>query len=307
MNLIAIDVSKEKLDILFDYSGKHTVIQNTKKDIKKLITKIKKLKNAKLIFEASGGYDKCLKNIALEAGINCCICNGRRVREFARSQGLLAKTDKLDTYVIAQYAKASDLIVTNSRDNDREALKELNVRRRQILDLINQEENKLEHDYSEFVTKSINSSLEYLRKELSNIEDEIEKFIEGNAELKKKKELLETIPGIGKVTAITLIADLPELGKLSKSKIASLAGLAPMNHDSGKFSGQRKTKHSRRQIKSVLYMAAISATKSNPRIKSFYGKLKAKGKKGKVALVACMRKLVIYANAMLKEGKEFKA
>ena len=307
MNLIAVDVSKEKLDVLFDHSGNHFVIPNTKPEIKKLITRIKRLNNPKLVFEASGGYDKPLKQIALDSGITCNICNGKRVREFARSQGLLAKTDKLDTHVIAQYVKTTVLPDITTRNPNLEMLRELNTRRAQILSLINQEENQFEHQHIQVIQESIDLSLEMLRKQLKLMDQEIKKLIDSDKELKDKMELLLSIPGIGPVSSVTLLVELPELGSLSKSKVASLAGLAPMNQDSGKFKGQRKTKHSRKRVKAVLYMAAIAAIRSNPKIKAFYKNLKAKGKKGKVALTACMRKLVIYANAMLKTRKKFQA
>lgn len=305
MNLVAVDVSKDKLDVLFDYDNKHEVIQNSKQAIKKLITRVKKVKDVKIVFESSGGYERTLKNIALDSGISCAICNGKRVREYARSQGSLAKTDKLDTYVIAQYAKVSDVTVLSSRDKDVDALKELVVRRKQILNLLKQERNKLEHEYGKLVRKTINMSVENLEKQLVMIEDKINSITNSNEKIKEKKEILETMPGIGEVAAITLIAELPELGTLSKSEIASLSGLAPLNKDSGKYRGKRKTGHSRQDIKSVLYMTSVSAIKANPKIKLFYEKLKEKGKPGKVALVACMRKMIVYANAMLKKQEGF--
>lgn len=307
MTLVSIDVSKEKLDVFYDETNHHEIIQNSAAEIEKLVKGLLDLKNPWLVFEATGGYDKLLRTSALDKGINCSICNGLRVREFARSQGRLAKTDKIDVFLIAEYAKKTKLKVINSRDPSCEILRELNVRRKQVLDLINQEENKLEHDYSKFILQDINNSIEHLKESLSGIEDEIDKHIEKNPVLKEKKRLLETIPGIGKRAALVLIADLPELGELSKAKISSLAGLAPMNKDSGKYRGQRRTTHSRGQIKSVLFMAALSAVKHNPKIKPFYDRLKEKGKKSKVALVACMRKLVVYANVMLKDGVEFKS
>lgn len=306
MNLVTVDVSKNKLDVLFDDSGDYEIIENNKKSINKLINKISKLDNPKLVFEASGGYDKILRNTALDKGISCSICNGRRVREFARSQGKLAKTDKIDTTIIAQYAKKTDLQVINSREPEIESLRAFSTRRKQVLDLINQEENKLEHNYPQAVLRSIKESVRYLKKQLKKLDLEIDTLIENNPKLKAKKNLLETIPGFGKIVSITLIADLPELGTLSKSKISCLAGLAPMNNDSGKFKGQRRIKHSRGQIKIILFMAVLSAIKHNPKTKEFYSHLKNKGKKTKVAMVACMRKLIIYANAMLKENKEFK-
>lgn len=305
--LVAIDVSKEKLDVLYDDTGDYEIIGNNRKCINKLIKKLKKNKKSRLVFEASGGYDRLLKTSALDQGINCSICNGRRVREFARSQGKLAKTDKIDTHVIAEYARKTELPIINSRDQDLEDLRALNTRRRQILDIINQEENKFEFDYPKLVQKSIKSSVKHLKRELKKLEDEITTLTESNLELKSKKELLETMPGFGTVVSVTLLSTLPELGSLSKAQIANLAGLAPLNRDSGKYRGQRKVGHSRAQVKSVLYMATLSAIKYNPRIKKFYQHLINKGKKSKVAIVACMRKLIVYANAMLKKGEEFKA
>lgn len=304
--LVAVDVSKEKLDVLYDDTGDYEIISNDRRGINRLIKRLKKTKS-RLVFEASGGYDRLLKEKALGYGIDCSICNGRRVREFARSQGRLAKTDKIDTHVIADYAKTIELPVISSIDRQLEDLKALSVRRRQLLDLINQEENKLEFEYPKLVEKSIKSSLGHLRKQLETLDKEIGNLVNDSEELKSKKRLLETIPGFGTVVSVTLLTALPELGSLSKAAIASLAGVAPLNRDSGKYQGQRRTGHSRPQIKSVLYMATLSAIRSNPKIKKFYQHLKNKGKKSKVAIVACMRKLIIYANAMLKKQEGFKA
>lgn len=307
MNLVTVDVSKEKLDVLYDDSGKHEVIRNSEEDIENLIEELQKLKKVRLVFEASGGYDRLLRTKALDKKIDCSICNGRRVREFARSQGKLAKTDKIDTHIIAEYAKISELPIINSRDADVEKLKAFNTRRNQLLSLINEEGNKLEFDYPKEVLESIESSLESLKEGLEKIDDQIEKLIDGTDKLKKKAVLLNTIPGIGIIASTAFLAELPELGTLSKAKIASLAGLAPFNRDSGKYKGQRKISHSRSQLKSKLFMATLSAIRFNPKISKFYEGLLKRGKKKMVAIIACMRKLVVYANAMLKNEEEFKA
>ena len=306
MNLVTVDVSKEKLDVLYDNSGIHRVIGNNEAEITNLIKELKTLESPRLVFEASGGYDRLLRVQALNNEINCSICNGLRVREFARSQGKLAKTDKIDVHVIAEYAKKTALMIINSRDLVIEDLKALNTRRDQLLSLINQESNKLEFNYPQIVLESIENSLKTLREELERIEEAMQNMIEANESLRKKNELLRTIPGIGPVVSVTFLTSLPELGSLSRSKIASLAGLAPFNRDSGKFSGRRKTGHSRGQLKSKLYMATLSAIKHNSKTKKFYNHLLAKGKKKKVAIVACMRKLVVMANAMLKNQEVFK-
>lgn len=306
MGIVAVDVSKEKLDVLLDDSNQYFVINNDDVDIKKLINKIKRKKQMRLVFEASGGYERKLRNLALKSGIPCSICQGKRIRDFARSQGKIAKTDKIDTKIIAEYAKKTDLQIINTRSLHTEQLRALNTRRRQILDLLNQEENKLEIKAEELITQSIYAVVNCLKEELEKLDQEIDKQFETHEDLKQKKEILETIPGLGVVSITTLVADLSELGTLSKSQITSLAGLAPMNRDSGKFSGKRKTGHSRGQTKSVLYMAALSAIRHNPKIKNFYTRLKQKGKPTKVALVACMRKLVVYANAMLAKNQPFK-
>jgi len=308
MNLVTIDVSKEKLDVWYDDSSKHEIIGNNKADIANLINTIMKLENPWLVFEASGGYDRSLRIQALNNKIKCSICNGRRVREFARSQGKLAKTDKIDVQVIAEYAKKSELTIISFRDPDVENLKAMNTRRDQLLSLINQESNKLEfEEYPQIVLDSITNSLKSLKEELEKIEDAICETIESNKDLKAKNKLLRTIPGIGPVSSATLLASLPELGSLSRAKIVNLAGLAPFNRDSGKFKGQRRTGHSRGQLKSKLFMAILSAIKHNSKIKKFYDNLIKRGKKKMVAIVACMRKLVVIANSMLKKQEEFKS
>ena len=306
MELVAVDVSKDKLDVLFDSSGQHKVIGNDKRSINTFITDLKKLDNVRLAFEATGGYDKLLKHKALDKGIECVIFTGLRVREFARSQGRLAKTDKIDVRMIAEFAKTADTPVVKARDEAAEELKALSVRRRQILDLINQEANKLEHEYTKLIKQSIETVLKCLENELEQLDAALKNHIESNETLKHKESLLRTMPGIGKTVAATFLGELPELGTLTRSEIASLAGLAPMNRDSGKFKGKRKTGHSRREIKRTLYLATLTATRFNPVIGAFYQRLKSKGKPTKVAIVACMRKIVIIANAMIKNNQEFR-
>lgn len=224
------------------------------------------------------------------------------MRQFACSQGK-AKTDKLDAEMIAQYALASKLEPFQIADRDLLRLRELNTRRSQAISMLNQEENRLEHKLSRDIERLIKKNIRSYEKEIKQLDEMLEEFILEKEGIKKKIDLIASMPGVGIQTGITVLCELPELGTLDRSRVAAITGLAPFNRDSGTYSGRRKTNTSRPKIKSVLFMCAMSAIRCNPRIKSFYNRLKNQGKPGKLVLVASMRKMIITLNSMVAKEK----
>ena len=303
MNIVAIDVSKAKLDTYFDVSGIHKSFANNLVGIKELI-KTSPVE-AVFVFEATGGYENQLLLSLVEQNRIIYRCCGKRVRNFASSQGK-AKTDKLDAEMIAEYAKASDLKPFSLADKNLLALRELNVRRLQALSMLQAEANRLEHNLSPAITKLIKQKVRAYEKEVVLLDEMITDIIKANQDLSGKVELLRSIPGVGLQTAVTILSEIPELGSLDKGSAAAIAGLAPFNRDSGTYSGKRKISYSRQRVKAVLYMAAMTALRCNAKIKNFYKRLKKRGKPGKLALVACMRKLILIINSMLANGSTWR-
>lgn len=300
MNIVAIDVSKKSLDGFVPSLNKHFKIDNNSDGIKKLISLINSINEPYIVFEYTGGYENLLKNSLILHSLTFYLCSGKKVRDFAKSQGLIAKTDKLDAFIISKYAQASNLKPFQPMSKDQEYLKKLVTRKQQLQDLLNQEGNRFENQDDKFVIRTIQIIVKNLQKQITKVEYEIQSLLQNSLELKRKHEILVTIPGISTSTAAIILAELPELGLLSKSKITSLAGLAPMNQDSGSLRGYRKINHSRSAIKRALFMCTLSGIRCNPQIARVFKRLKSNGKPGKVALVACMRKLIVYMNAMLE-------
>lgn len=298
MSIIAIDVSKLKLDVYYDLDSSFITVANNLQGIKELLKKSKE--EDVFVFEATGGYENGLLFYLVEQGKTIFRCCGKRVRQFANSQGK-AKTDKLDAEMIAKYAKSSKLEPFSLADKSILELRELNTRRNQAISMHRKESNRLEHKPSKIIEKMIKQKVKSYQKEIDMLNELIEEHIKTNKKLEEKISLMVSMPGIGVQTAVTILCELPEIGNLDRGSVAAISGLAPFNKDSGTLSGRRKTKPSRQKIKSVLYMCSMISIKCNPRIKSFYQRLKSKGKSGKLALVACMRKMIITLNAMIKK------
>lgn len=302
MNIVAVDVSKSKLDAYFDFNKSHQSFDNDLKGIEKLIKASPE--DASFVFEATGGYENQLLLCLVEIKRTIYRCCGFRVRKFASSQGK-AKTDKIDAEMIAKYTKVSDLQAFNLADRGLLELRELNIRRSQAMSMMRQETNRLEHKHSRTIEKFIKQKIKSYEKEIALLDQMILDCIQQNEELSGKVDLVKSIPGVGLQTAVTLLSEVPEIGFLDKYAIAAVTGLAPFNRDSGTLKGKRRISYSRQRVKAVLYMAAMSAIQHNSKIKSFYQKLKKKGKPGKLALTACMRKLVVILNSMLSTGSHW--
>jgi transposase len=242
--------------------------------------------------EAAGGLERALANALLAAGVPVAVVNPRRIRDFARATGRLAKTDAIDAQVIACFGEAVKPPVSRLSDAGEQELKDLDTRRRQLVGMVIAERNRLRTSSPE-VEKQIRRHLNWLEKEAAALEKRLSELLERDSEWSAKADLLQSVPGVGRVTTTSLLAGLPELGALNRRSVASLVGVAPFNSDSGAHRGKRVVWGGRAHVRSTLYMAALVATRYNPAIRVFYQRLLAAGKPKKVALVAAMRKLLI--------------
>jgi len=301
---VGVDVSKNNLDVAIWTSNEYKRFQNDPTGIQELIDWLKILQAELIVLEATGGLElPFVAELAFEK-MPVAVVNPRRIREFARSIGQLAKTDKLDARVIAHFGAATHPEARKLPTNDEEKLTALITRRRQIIEMLTAEKNRL-HSARFSMKERIETHLLWLEGELRGLDNEITKFIHQSPIWKEKDKLLRSVPGVGPVTSATILAMLPELGTLNRKKIAALVGVAPVNKDSGKRQKKRRVYGGRANVRSVLYMAALSASKHNPRIKAFYDHLIQMGKEKKVALTACMRKLLVILNAIIRVNQNF--
>ena len=298
---IGVDVCGQFLDVHVVPQGFAARYTNDPEGVAEVIRLSEKV-DAKLVaMEATGGLERTL---SLECGLNQIprvVINPRQTRNFARSMGRLAKTDALDAEVIAMYASSHKPELRPLADAEAEHLKALVARRRQLVSMRAAEAHRLNRAL-EPVHPRIRRHIEHLEEELEDLDREIEGLIEGSRQWKGKLDILRGVPGLGPVSCITLVSALPELGSLNRRQIAALVGVAPINRDSGNLRGKRSIGGGRSHVRKVLYMAAMSAKVHNPHIRAFYQRLVGAGKPGKVALIACMRKLLTMINAMLRDG-----
>ena len=297
---VGVDVSKDSLDVAIGSQKDIITFANDQKGVDSLVKKISRIDAQLTVFESTGGYELLAASSLAEAGLAVVIVNPRQVRNFAKATGILAKTDAIDARVIAHFAEAVKPEVRQLKDAATSELTALVTRRRQIIEMIVAERNRLKLA-NKRNKKDITDHIRWLKKRLDKIETDIGKMIQSSPIWRCKDDILQSVPGIGPVTSASLICELPELGVLSPKKIAMLAGLAPLNCDSGKYKGRRRIWGGRAAVRSGLYMATLAAIRCNPAIKGFYQRLIAAGKCHKVAATACMRKLLIIANAMLRD------
>lgn len=303
---VGIDVSKTMLDIAVDDSNSLLQFSNDEEGLKKVIKMLPRKKQTLIILEATGGYEKFAANYLRRKKFAVAVVNAKRVRDFARASGKLAKTDGIDSRVIRLFGKAFNP-PPQPLASEEESQRQQNISRRdQLVRMIAMEKQHLEHA-SDVVKKSINKHIYYLEKELALVEKFLKDLFNQDPELKDKMERLDEIKGVGEVTAMNILIHLPELGKLSHKEISALTGVAPFNKDSGQSKGKREIWGGRAPVRVALYMAVLSARKFNPALKRFYDRLIEKGKLKKVAIVACMRKLIIIMNAMLRDGTRWEA
>ena len=296
---VGIDVSKAQLDVAIRPSGEKQSFANDKVGIKALVKWLAKIAPTLIVLEATGGYERQVTRALVSADLPVVVVNPRQVRDFAKATGQLAKTDSIDAAVLAHFAEVIRPELRPLPDAVTLELRALTSRRRQILEMIAAENNRLEMT-SKAVTKRINAHVGYLEQALERVNQELDRAIEQSPIWKENEDLLRSAKGIGPVTSRTLLAELPELGTLDRKQIAALVGVAPFNRDSGSLKGRRSIWGGRAPVRGALYMATLVATRRNPVIRDFYNRLTAKGKLFKVALVACMRKLLTILNSMIK-------
>jgi transposase len=305
-SFIGIDVSKNRLDVHVLPEGTGYSFANDPQKIKALIRKLKQHKPALIVLEATGGYELAAASKINEAKLPVAVVNPRQVRDYARAIGKLAKTDTIDAYVIARFAQDVRPEARESLTLKEYQLKELIMRRQQLIDMRTAEKNRLTRVFSKEVIKGIEKIIKTLNEQIQALDDQLDQEIKGNPSWDHKIELITSVPGIGSHTAHTLLFCLPELGKLNRRQIAALVGVAPMNRDSGMMRGKRSIAGGRAAVRKALHMPILAAaTRWNKKLKLFYAQLISKGKKHRVAITACMRKLVTLLNAMLKNDRAY--
>lgn len=302
--VIGIDVGKAKLDVGLTTEKKVRDWTNDEAGRAELSDWVMAQGASLVVVEASGGYEAALVSELVGRGQEVALVNPTRVRAFARAEGILAKTDKIDARVIARFGATMKPQARARREAEQVALNEQITRRRQLVLMLTAEKNRL-HTASAVMQAHIAKHITWLQAEMEALEAQISQAIKANPTWAETAKRVDSVPGIGFITAATLVADLPELGQLNRQKIAALVGVAPFNHDSGQHRGKRRIFGGRASVRSALYMATLSAIKHNPVIKAFYQRLLDKGKLKKVALTACMRKLLVIINTMVKTGQDW--
>jgi transposase len=299
---VGIDVSKATLDVAILPMGRHFVVSNDEAGIDEILGGLEDPnKPVLVVLEASGGYERPVAAAIAASGIAICVVNPRQARDFARATGKLAKTDRLDAKALARFAEAVRPEPRALPEEEAEEFSAILARRRQIIQMMTAEKNRLGAAISEAVARRIEAHLRWLEKELSRTDRDLDRAIEGSPAFKENEALLRSVPGVGPVLCRTLLAELPELGSLPPRELSALVGVAPLNRDSGTLRGRRAVWGGRAGVRQALYMGALVATRYNPHIKRFYERLVAAGKPKKVALVACMRKLLVILNALLRD------
>lgn len=296
---IGVDVSKDALDVATYASNKKWRFSNNDVGITQLIIEFKETNIALVVIEATGGYETQLACALNKAGIPCAVVNPRETRDFAKATKKLAKTDTIDARVLAHFAAVIKPEPRPMSDEETLELEAILARRRQLVQMITAEKNRL-HTAHPLVKKGITDLIAYMEKDLADIDSNLKGRIEESPVQRERYTLLRSVPGVGPNLATTLVVELPELGNLNCKQIAALVGVAPLNHDSGSKRGKRSPWGGRPQVRTALYMAALVAARFNPVVSVLYARLCAAGKAKKVALVACMRKLLIILNSMVK-------
>lgn len=302
---VGIDVGKDWLDFAVAGIDKIFRYGNHTQGIEKLAAIMDGLQPKLIAVEASGGYEAAFVDALMLNKQRVAVVNPTRVRALANAKGLLAKTDQLDARNIASYAEIIKPEPSKPRDDLDLRIRALIIRREQLVDIRSAEGNRLGTCH-ESVKADIREHLDWLQRQIAILDGEIKQLVDSSETWTNQTQLLETIPGVGFVTAVTIAANMPELGELNRQKIAALAGLAPYNRDSGKKRGKRRIFGGRQSVRRVLYMAALSATKHNPVIKKFYERLMKKGKPFKVAITACMRKMITIMNVMVRSASPWR-
>lgn len=299
---VGIDVSKARLDVGVRPSGERFATTRDEAGLCDLVKRLQAIKPELVVLEATGGYEQVVLAALVGGGIPAVAVNPQQVRSFAKALGQRAKSDPIDADVMAHFADAVRPALRPLPDEAARTLSELIARRRQIVDMIVAENMRRQHVATRRITRSIERHVTALQKELAAIERDLDDTIRGTPAWREKEDLLTGVKGVGQILARTIIADLPELGQLSRRRISALVGVAPYVRKSGKWQGKAQIAGGRTNVRNVLYMGAITALRCNPAIKACYKRLRAAGKIKKIAIVACMRKLLVILNAIVRDA-----
>ena len=297
---VGVDIGKFELDVYIYEKQIHWQDDNTEAGIKRILKRLAFYKVERLVMENTGRYEFNLAQAAYEKNLPVCVVKPLRVRRFAGATEQLAKTDKLDAQLIAEFAVKIQPEITPAKSRNLLTIKDLIARRRQLMTMRTQEMNRTQM-VDKLLATSCKRILRALDQEIKRIESRLAKYVEDQAEWSEKQEILKSAPGVGDTLVYTLLADLPEIGSIDRKAISKLVGVAPINRDSGKMKGKRRIQGGRHSVRTILYMATLSATQCNPVIKAFYEQLVAQGKHKKVAITACMRKFITMLNAMVRD------
>lgn len=303
---VGVDVGKANLDIALHPSGQFYTIPNTEAHIRRFVRILKNYEVERIVVEASGRHEHALVQACNKAGLPIIIVNPISVRRYAQAIGVLAKTDRIDAQVIAQYAATLKPEFKPIPDKTSQKIKDLLVRRSQLLEMSTMEKNRLQI-LPKSLHRSIKSMLRMLQNQIETVTRQIEQEVAKVGQWRTKMEIMTSVPGVGKVLAYTFLSELPELGSLNRKEIAALVGVAPINRDSGKLNGKRRIRGGRHRVRTVMFMAMLSSIQCNPVFKRFYERLKAQGKIPKVALIACMRKMIVVLNTMIKNQEPWRS
>lgn len=298
-SFVGIDVSKAQLDVAVRPSGETWAVPQDEASLTRLVARLRTLGPTLIVLEATGGLEVAVAGALAAAPLPVVVVNPRQVRDFARATGTLAKTDRLDAQILAQFAEAVRPAPRPLPDEQAQELSALLQRRRQLVEMLTAEKNRLAMA-SRRIRPQLQAHIEWLQRQVRQFDDDLRALVRASPLWREKDDLLRSAPGVGPVLATTLVAALPELGTLTRQQIAALVGVAPLNRDSGTLRGRRTVWGGRAHVRAVLYMGTLVAVRHNPALAAFHQRLRAAGKAPKVALTACMRKLLTMLNAMLK-------
>ena len=301
---VGVDVGKSNLDVFLYEKDIYFQVTNNKEGIKQLLKRLSYYDIERIVMEATGRYEFALAEAAYAKGLPVCIVKPLSVRRYAGAIDQLAKTDKIDAKVLAEFAAIVQPRISPQKSKRLILIKDLLVRRRQLIEIRTQEMNRSQIMGKTFQA-SIRRVIKLMNKEIERVETQLDKYVQEHEEWSLKKEILLTVPGVGNTLAYTLLADMPELGSMNNKQAAALAGLALVNRDSGKLRGKRRIQGGRATVRTTLYMATLSAIQCNPILKHFYKKLVDNGKHKKVAITACMRRFITILNAMLRDNTQW--
>ncbi len=305
-NVIGVDVASRKLDLFDNRTNQHLTIENEGGQIASYVKKIRRRKSTLVVMEATGGYETQLVETLQSNNIPCAVVNPLQMRQFAKGCGMLEKNDKIDAKMITRFGEVVQPLPKEKLSENHKELRSLVHRRSQILSQMLAEQKRVYQSTNPNVVKQLKQAIDFYKSQLKEIEASIQELIDTDTKFRETAEILMTCPGVGKITVAVLLSELPELGQLNRGQIAKLVGVAPIVNESGESQRKRSTTAGRGQVRRTLYMAALSATRHNERLRAFYQRLLSRGKPKKVALVAVMRKLIVTLNTMTKNHEKWR-